>query len=160
VATSSAAVGGPIFDAAATDGSTMDFTAGTLPTGNLTTRVYKDGYKNPVGYCRFGSNTELQNPPYVNTKSTSYDPLDPTGKLATWFGTLSTAQKTAILSTLFLSNSDPANATSLNGTNRLPVVFSIGLNGTYESLDMNPVNIKGDDVLGYRLVQIGQRGTQ
>ena len=140
----------------------MDF----LPTGGATTiRVYKDAWGQPIGFCRFGYNTELQNAPYVNAGPgvVSFDPLDPAGKLNYWaLNGIPNNQAPAAVSVLFLNNGDAANAVGFTGTNRRPVVYSTGQNMQYESLDNAPFVANGtpDDILGYRLVQLGQKGTR
>jgi hypothetical protein len=141
--------------------------------GSVTIHVYKDAWNQPIGYCRFGTNSELQNPPYANTTippgaTIPYiDPLDPAGKLYNWAnnsGAASKAQATTFAATLFLNNGDLANATWFDASNRRPVVYSTGYNLLYESLNntTNTTPGKGglDDILGYRLTQLGQRGTK
>jgi prepilin-type N-terminal cleavage/methylation domain-containing protein len=162
----------------ATTSAQMDFSV----QGSITIHVYKDAWNQPIGFCRFGTNFELQNTIpsnqfptiYVNPKATFQDPFDPSGKLLAWATNTATAgQANAIAGTLFVNTGDPANATNFAqtslvpggsaSTNRRPVVFSNGYNQTYESLNNAPVSIPGkgpqDDILGYRLTQLGQRGT-
>ncbi len=143
-------------------GATLDFSN----QGSATVRVYKDAWNQPVGFCRFGQNAELQNPPWTNALSQgqnkSQDPLDPSGKLLFWAGGNTSAATTAS-SFIFLNNGDQANATSFNGANRRIVVYSCGQNMTYESLNITSAGSKfsnQDDILGYRLTQLGQKGTQ
>jgi prepilin-type N-terminal cleavage/methylation domain-containing protein len=157
----------------ATASAQMDF----QPSGAIKIHVYKDAWNQPIGFCRFGTNTELQGAPYVNTRATYQDPLDSSGKLFTWATTAATkAQANTIATYLFVTSPvDPANATNFVqqnlvtgaaqfSTNRRPVVYSTGYNRTYESLNMAPVKNTGypssDDILGYRLTQLGQKGTQ
>jgi prepilin-type N-terminal cleavage/methylation domain-containing protein len=131
----------------------------TVVIGTGSYPVYIDAFQTPIGYCRFGTNRELQLSPYANTKSACLDPLDPAGKL---LGLNATTQ-TQLGLAFFLNNGDPANAVVF-GTNRIPVVYSCGYNKFYESLDNAGVNIQGiignDDILGYRLRQLGQVGVQ
>jgi hypothetical protein len=71
-------------------------------------------------------------------------------------------------------NKDPANATGFiqpnlatgeaqASTNRRPIVYSMGYNGAYESLNDAAATTPYpalDDILGYRLTQLGKKGTQ
>lgn len=148
--------GGSVFTSDATNAAINQ--SFQLGTGTYT--VYMDAWKQPVGFCRFGTNNELQGAPYANTKTTLLDPFDPSGKLQTWSNTTALSNATVV----FLNNGDAANATSFNGTNRRLVVYSVGYNLGYESLNMTQNTTPGkaalDDILGYRLTQIGQRPTQ
>jgi hypothetical protein len=147
----------------ATTGAQMDLTV-----SGVKIHVYKDTWNQPIGFCRFGTNAELQNAPYVNASSLSKnnDPFDPSSKLYTWANSSGNTNKTQaqnMANYIFLNNGDAANATSFNGTNRRPVVYSVGPNLHYESLNNSPVNVAGraslDDILGYRLTQLGKKGT-
>jgi prepilin-type N-terminal cleavage/methylation domain-containing protein len=148
-------------------------------TGSPTIHVYMDLWKQPIGYCRFGTNPQLQLPPYVNangkTISSSInvvpnDPLDPSGKLYIWAKFLSPAQANATAAVLFLNNGDVANATAFDATNRRLVVYSTGPNGAnpeatnfgYESLNQVQAlpTSAADDILGYQLTQLGQQGVR
>jgi prepilin-type N-terminal cleavage/methylation domain-containing protein len=160
-AVSQTGAGGATFDSVATNAANTQLTL-----GSVTATVYMDTWQQPIGYCRFGTNAELQSAPYVNTKSTLLDPFDPQGKLAFWTtnGIPNTGASTAA-SVVFLSNGDAANATAFNSTNRRPVVYSCGLNQIYESLNNTPQTVSNskatlDDILGYRLTQLGYKGTQ
>ncbi len=158
----------------ATSANQIDF----IQAGSPTVRVYMDSWKQPVGFCRFGFNTNintngntnltggtialnmgkpvesLQDPPYANSSTTLNDPLDPVGKLQghKWANNGQWAE-------LFLINGDPANATFFTGTNRRPVVYSVGPNGIYESLNMTRLGSSySDDIMGYHYSQLGQSG--
>jgi prepilin-type N-terminal cleavage/methylation domain-containing protein len=155
--------GGSVFTSDATNAAiNPSFQFGSL-TGPVP--VYMDSWKQPVGFCRFGTNLELQGAPYTNTKTGLLDPLDPSGKLQNWTNTTNLQAATVV----FLNNGDVGNATSFNGSNRRPVVYSTGYNVLYEMLNNNgpppsivipPGKAANDDILGYRLTQLGQRGTQ
>lgn len=151
----------------------MDWVQAGVPTY----RVYIDAWKQPVGFCRFGTNSNptlsnamaqtvssLQDSPFVNqsNRNVSNDPLDPAGKLQGVASSLPAG-------TIFLQNGDVANATTWNGSNRRPVIYSTGPNGSflrlegidpYESLNMRQAKpgSPADDILGYQLTQLGQQG--
>jgi len=170
----------------ATAANQIDF----VQTGSPTVRVYMDSWKNPIGFCRFGFNyngpnnvqetanaylylptntpyngmsynmgkgvQSLQDPPYANSSTALNDPLDPVGKLQghKWANNGQWAE-------LFLINGDPANAVSFNGSNRRPVVYSVGPNGIYESLNMTRLGSSySDDIMGYHYTQLGQSGVK
>jgi prepilin-type N-terminal cleavage/methylation domain-containing protein len=145
--------------------------------GSPTIHVYMDLWKQPIGYCRFGTNPQLQLPPYINANGkpisssaninvVSNDPLDPSGKLYVWAKFLSPAQANATAAVLFLNNGDVANATAFDATNRRLVVYSTGPNRAYESLNQVPGSSQFgtsgslDDILGYQLTQLGQQGVR
>jgi prepilin-type N-terminal cleavage/methylation domain-containing protein len=164
----------------ATSGNQFDLQTAGQPT----IHVYSDSWKQPIGFCRFGTNVELQNTVvsrqfptiYVNTKSSTplfQDPLDPSGKLYN-LAISSPAVANSLAQILFVNNGDAANTTNFIQTslisppnqlavNRRAVVYSTGYNQVYESLNLSPqtANTKAtlDDILGYRLTQLGQRGT-
>ena len=174
--------GGITFDAVATNTAHFDFT----PKGGGTTiHSYKDAFNQPIGFCRFGTNVELQvtnagqtingvtypvayanpNATYNATYKVHYqDTLDPSGKLFLWTQThIPNAGASGAASVIFVHNGDPANATSFNSTHRRPVVYSTGYNTAYESLNQAAATTPYpalDDILGYRLTQLGQRGTK
>lgn len=150
--------GGATFSGQATEGAETEIQLTGL---NRPVRVYKDAFEQRIGFYRFGTNQEMQVPPYVNPKpgAASKDPFDPLSKLYNggleWInGQLNraTAQQT-----LFVNNGDPGNATGFSLANRGPVVYSAGKNKRYEQLNNSP-NPDGDDLLGYRLRQLGARG--
>jgi hypothetical protein len=151
---SRAGTGGAGFTGQATEGAETEINLGK------TVRVYKDSFGKPVGFYRFGTNPELQAPPYLNPKpgAASKDPFDPQAKLYNsgqeW---VTGANNRALaIQALFVNNGDPANATRFGppgSDNRIPVVYSAGANKQYEMLVPN-----SDDILGYRLRKIGQKG--
>lgn len=179
-ATAETGAGGSVFAAEATNMAKKSFTV-----DGVTATAYMDAWQNPIGFCRFGTNAELQNTTpsklypnvYANTKNLVTiagsaspvlitDPLDSGGKLYQ-LALNNSAAANGIASVVFLNNGDAANATSFNSTiMRLPVVYSVGKNGVYESLGNTPSTggqaaaIANDDILGYRLTQIGFKGTQ
>jgi prepilin-type N-terminal cleavage/methylation domain-containing protein len=144
-------------------------------TGSPTIKVYIDLWKQPIGYCRFGTNPQLQLPPYINANgkpiSSSVnvvpnDPLDPSGKLYIWAHFLSPTQANSAAAVLFLNNGDKANATAFDASNRRLVIYSTGPNQAYESLNQVPGSSEFgasgslDDILGYQLTQLGQQGVR
>jgi prepilin-type N-terminal cleavage/methylation domain-containing protein len=158
--------------------------------GGVTAPAYIDAWQRPVGFCRFGTNWELQNPKlnatnpnnqksiatnvYVNPKDMYQDPLDPRGSLYNWALTANAGVLNKLDHVLFVINKDPANATGFippnlatgeaqASTNRRPIVYSMGYNGAYESLNDAAATTPYpalDDILGYRLTQLGKKGTQ
>jgi prepilin-type N-terminal cleavage/methylation domain-containing protein len=180
-ATADTGAGGSVFASEATNMAKKSFTV-----DGVTATAYMDAWQNPIGFCRFGTNAELQNTTpskqmptvYANNKNkqiinsngksntvTITDPLDSGGKLYQ-LSLNNPNGAAAIASVVFLNDGDAANATSFNGVIRVPVVYSVGKNGIYESLGNSPSNggqaaqIENDDILGYRLTQIGFKGTQ
>lgn len=167
-AVSQTGAGGQTFTAEATNSANKQFTLGTV-----TASAYMDAWQQPVGFCRFGTNPQLQAAPYVNANTASQgsvvaqsvDPLDPAGKLVLWTSSgIPNSGAATSAAYIFCGNGDIANATAFNGTNRRPVVYSIGPNGGYESLNQVAAPMKGkaplDDILGYQLTQLGYKGTQ
>ncbi len=133
-AISATGVGGATFDS---DGATTSAQA-DRQLGPVNARIYVDAWKKPVGFARNARNQELEIAPYVNPKDLGrQDPLDPLGKLSSNWTNKAAAE--AILGVVF------------DGRNRIPVVYAAGK-------DQNYNNLGGDDVLGYRLRKIGQRG--
>lgn len=177
-AVSQTGVGGSAFNSDdAMAGNQMDLTG-----AQQAFRVYMDAWRQPIGFNRFGYNVNgasnltngtvslntgkatesLQDPPYVsnNPNNVSNDPLDPAGKLQTW-GWASSSQYSA----LFININDLGSISTFttpmpfNGSNRLPVVFSVGPNGFYESLNMTKLgSTYADDIMGYQYTQLGQSG--
>lgn len=156
--------GGSVFASEATNSAKKEITLGTV-----TAPVYMDSWQQPIGFCRFGTNSELQAPPYVNlnTSGKYLDPFDPVGKLFLWAQTgQPNNQATATAQVIFVNPNlnDLANATTFNATNRRPVVYSNGYNQIYESLNNTPATINNkvllDDILGYHLTQLGYKGTE
>lgn len=150
--------GGATFSGQATEGAETEIPLAGL---NQPVRVYKDAFNLRVGFYRFGTNQEMQVPPYVNPKpgAASKDPFDPLSKLYNggleWIN--GQLNRTTAQQVLFVNNGDPANATGFSLANRGPVVYSAGKNKRYEQLNNSP-NPDGDDLLGYRLRQLGARG--
>jgi prepilin-type N-terminal cleavage/methylation domain-containing protein len=175
-AVSQTGAGGSTF---ASDDSTSANQADFAQAGAPTLRVYMDSWQQPIGYSRFGTNVNgpaigpawntgkqvqsLQDPPNVSqnptinllTKTPLNDPLDPAGKLQNWPWS-NNLQWTPLFA---LAPADPANATTFDGTNRRPVVYSVGPNGQYESLNMTKAtSSSSDDIMGYQYTQLGQSG--
>lgn len=154
--------GGATFTGQATEGAETEITLTGL---QQPVRVYKDAFGMPVGFYRFGTNSEMQSAPYVNPKpgAASKDIFDavPIPKLYNggqeW---MQNSQNRALAQqVLFVNNGDPANATAFGTTYRSPITYSAGKNRKYEPLNITP-NPDGDDLLGYRLRQLGARGVK
>jgi prepilin-type N-terminal cleavage/methylation domain-containing protein len=148
-ALSSMAAGGSAFEMEATNSAQLDFMP---PTGVTTARVFKDGWNQPVGFKRFYESLELDQPPYTNVKTGKLDPWDPLAKLATpttgWTAlpTLP-GQKTTAEAVVFVSGSGAA----FNNRNKSITAYSLGS-------DEAPGG--NDDLFGYRLRKLGNRGTR
>jgi prepilin-type N-terminal cleavage/methylation domain-containing protein len=108
-------------------------------SGN-TVRVFKDGFGNPVPFIRFLESTELDTDPrFTNLKSGNKDPFDVRGKLSgTW--TNKAAAQTAL-------------AVAFDNRNKAITAFSYGQNKTPD-----PILGTLDDIMGYRLRAVGQKG--
>jgi prepilin-type N-terminal cleavage/methylation domain-containing protein len=91
----------------------------------------------PIVLDSFYQSPELNAPPFANPKSGSLDPFDPLGKLAMNWSNRSAAEA--------------ALGVQFNGSNKVITVRSAGLDRQWNT---------DDDIWGYRLRQIGGRGTK
>jgi hypothetical protein len=119
---------------------------GPWTSNGVTSTVFKDARGNPVGFRRFFETTELNLAPYTNAKSGFKDPFDPMGKLAT----------TSLVgwTNAFKSQAQLAVGASFDNINKSITVYSFGQNKT----DDSALPTFGDDVLGYRLLKLGNKG--
>ena len=136
VALSTMGAGGNAFEMDSVNSAKIDIAPGVT--------VFKDGWNNPVGFKRFVSAVqlpELNNAPYTNTKNNWRDPFDPQAKLSTltanWTLPFQTAAQTAVVA-------------NFDNNNKTITAFSAGEDKTYNS---------PDDVFGYRLRKLGNKGT-
>jgi len=126
----------------ATTGAQLDITT------NMTVRIYKDSWGNPVGFRRWLTSATLADvdqAPYVNPKDLSagksVDPFDPAGKLWTWGNTTNkNAAQTAL-------------GVTFDGKNKVLTTYAAGPNGTFNNFAL-------DDILGFRVRSVGARGTK
>jgi prepilin-type N-terminal cleavage/methylation domain-containing protein len=102
--------------------------------------VFKDGWNNPVGFKRFYEAAELNNSPFTDVKSTFKDPYDVLGKLSGWNPTPSTLK----------TNAQTAVGSNFDNNNKSITAFSAGQDKAYNT---------ADDVFGYRLLKLGNKGT-
>jgi prepilin-type N-terminal cleavage/methylation domain-containing protein len=127
------AVGGNKFEMDSVNSALMDIAANV--------RVFKDGWNRPVGFKRFYEAAELNSSPFTDVKTTYKDPYDVLGRLSTtnaaWTVAMQTAAQTAVGATF-------------DNNNKSITVFSAGQDGAYNT---------GDDVFGYRLRKLGNKGT-
>jgi prepilin-type N-terminal cleavage/methylation domain-containing protein len=128
----------------ATDDATAGNQSSVTFTGGAAT-VFKDAKGTPIGFKRFYESAELNAAPYTNAKSGFLDPFDPLGKLATWNPTPATKKSSAegLLGTTF------RNSNNLNN-NKTITAYSFGQ-------DRQPNS--ADDVYGFRLFKLGNRGS-
>jgi prepilin-type N-terminal cleavage/methylation domain-containing protein len=124
--------GGAIF---ASD-DVMNGTQADIVINNGTVRVFRDFWGTPIHLRRFYSNPELNAPPYINPKPGSRDPFDPLGKLAdiNWPNRLDAQARLGV---------------NFDATNKVLTIISAGRDRIFDSRD---------DILGYRLRQLGARG--
>lgn len=107
-----------------------------IAINNGTVRVFTDFWGTPIILRRFYSSSELNAPPYINPKPGSHDPFDPLGKLA-----------------------DPNWTNRADAQTRLGVVFDANNKVlTVISAGRDRIFGSNDDILGYRLRQLGARG--
>jgi len=122
-----------------------------IPLTGGSARVFKDAWGNPVGFRRFWQTPaanypgELDAPPYTNTKD-AMDPFDTQNKLSTW---TNTTAKAAAEGVAFV----PGGGQKFDGKNKVLTPFSYGVTKTLD----NPLG-SVDDVLGYRLKKLGNKG--
>jgi len=123
--------------------ATDDATAGyqmSVPFAGGAATIFKDARGMPIGIKRFYENpAELNAAPYTNVKTGLYDPFDPLGKLATWSNT---ARKTEAQTSVGLA--------AFNINNKSITAYSFG---------QDKVQNSGDDVFGYRLLKLGNKGS-
>lgn len=128
----------------ATSGNQTDWVS-----NGITARVFTDAWKRPIGFKRFFEHAELNNAPYANQKDfangRSIDPFDPLGKLATptssWLATTQTQAQNTV-------------GASFNKGNKVITAYSWSSDKTPNNLD--PAM---DDIVGYRLRQLGSNAT-
>jgi prepilin-type N-terminal cleavage/methylation domain-containing protein len=107
-----------------------------------TVRVFKDGFGNPVPFARFLESTELDTDPrFTNLKSGNKDPFDVWGKLSGW---TNAANK---------GSAQTSVGVAFDGRNKAITAFSYGQNKTPD-----PILGTLDDIMGYRLRAVGQKG--
>jgi prepilin-type N-terminal cleavage/methylation domain-containing protein len=106
-------------------------------------RAFRDAWGYPMIYQRWAfAAAELQAPPYVDAKAIYKDPLDPLGKVsATW-----TSPQGQVRS------QQMSRALQFTGTNRIITVVSPGKDGVFDP------NLAGDDLVGYRIRRLGNKG--
>jgi type II secretory pathway pseudopilin PulG len=114
---------------------------GPWTANGVSSTVFKDARGNPVGFRRFFETAELNAAPYTNVKSGNKDPFDPMGKLATvslpaW----TPAQKI---------QAQGAVGATFDNINKSITAYSFGQDKTPGT---------GDDVYGYRLLKLGNKG--
>ena len=104
-------------------------------------RVFKDARGNPVGFIRFYEATELNAAPYTNVKTGKYDPFDPMCKLAT----------VSVPSWTIVQKMQAQTAVNANfdNNNKSITAYSFGQDKTQGT---------ADDVYGYRLLKLGNKG--
>jgi len=108
----------------------------SINSGNV--RVFKDGWGNPIPFVRFYQSTELDTPPYSDSKAWK-DPFDPRQKISNW---TNVTNKTTFQNAIGLATW---------GRNTTVTAFSAGLDKSANS---------ADDILGYRLRAIGAKGAK
>jgi prepilin-type N-terminal cleavage/methylation domain-containing protein len=129
----------------ATGGNQMDHSI-----NSVTARVFHDARGNPIGFKRFWQSTELDtDPAYSNLKDAFKDPFDTKGRLATVVGNWTVALKGVAEAAVFV----PGNGQTFDNRNKSITAYSLGQNKLDEAL-------LGDDVLGYRLHKLGNRGSK
>jgi len=114
----------------------------TLPLAGGSLKAFRDPRGTPVSYYRWARNAELDAAPYANAKTGSIDPLDPKNLVNGWTP---------------VALRDGLNASPLNlqftGNNRMPSVFSLGKDKVNNNFAAG-----SDDVIGYRLNRLGNKG--
>lgn len=126
-------------------------------TTNMTVKVYRDGWNNPIPFARFFEASDLPGNP-------TPDPFDPKSKLATWPNydpafPMPPNPAARLKRNVTEKALGYADNTLFDGKNKALVVYSAGKNKTYELSVTSPA-IGGDDVLGYRLRSIGTKGAK
>jgi len=137
VALSEKAQGGNSFNAAEGTAGDIDLTLGPV-----TAPAFKDAWDMPIAFKRFHEAPDLSG-------NSNQDPFDPTGKLANWLSPSSPNPphpKTVAENAL-----GPAFSGVFDGKNKAIVVYAAGVNKNFEGLG-------GDDIVGYRLRSVGERG--
>jgi prepilin-type N-terminal cleavage/methylation domain-containing protein len=123
----------------ATDDATASYQM-SIPFGGGAATVFKDARGMPIGFKRFHENpAELNAAPYTNVKSGYYDPFDPLGKLAMWSNA---AKKTEAQTSIGLA--------AFNINNKSITAYSFGQDKFANT---------ADDVYGYRLHKLGNKGS-
>jgi hypothetical protein len=120
--------------------------------------VFRDLWGSPLAYIRFGTNPEINNPPF-SKPGASRDPFDPRGKLTQAWGNRAAAAQ-AVFGVPGLSNfpSEHWMITVISAGPEKDIAY-IGqaiLNPLSNGLV--PVTDYGDGILGYRLRREGQGG--
>jgi prepilin-type N-terminal cleavage/methylation domain-containing protein len=115
-------------------------------------RTFADSWGNSVGFQRWLQNAETDISPYADPKLPFKDPLDPLGKVSHWADGV-TGKRNFMVSDFGFSPQDPS-APNTN-RNRVATVYSAGKN---QVLDLPWPNPDADDLIGYRLRQLGNRG--
>jgi len=116
-----------------------------LLVGNFTGKVFTDARRNPICFKRFLSAAtlgELNTPTYTNVKVALKDPWDPQGKLSTTTSTWNPTQSplTQVQTTL---------GAAFDNNNKIITAYSFGQDKTLGT---------ADDVYGYRLLKLGNKG--
>jgi hypothetical protein len=113
-----------------------------VPCGSASKDAYADGFKQAIGFNRWDNRAELQAAPYVDSKSPAKDPLDRQVLLSGW-----------TKATSALTSATPAGL-QFNNQNRTISLYSYGPDGKPDVAGGS----SNDDILGFRMVQPGNKG--
>jgi prepilin-type N-terminal cleavage/methylation domain-containing protein len=131
---------------------------GDVTVSGETFPVFRDLWGSPLAYIRFGTNPEIDSPPF-SKPGVSRDPFDPRGKLTQAWGNQAAAARAVF---------GMSNLTNFPGAHWMITVISAGPEKNIANIGqailnplpngLVPVTDDGDDILGYRLRREGQGG--